>query len=156
MKESATAQPVVVGIDGSKAAIRAAFWAVDEAVSRDAPLRLLCAIEQDDNQETDPDDTARKLATAEMAVRHAITAIEGAGKPVKIETEVTHRPAIGALIGASASAAMVCVGAVGLRHFRPGRVGSTALWPYRRVARWRSFAPATTTSTGLRMGSSSR
>ncbi len=30
------------------------------------------------------------------------------------------------LVRASASAALVCVGAVGLRHFRPGRVGSTA------------------------------
>ena len=47
MKELATPQPVVVGIDGSKAAIRAALWAVDEAASRDTPLRLLCAIEQD-------------------------------------------------------------------------------------------------------------
>jgi len=115
MKESATARPVVVGIDGSKAAIRAALWAVDEAVSRDAPVRLLCATEQDGTQ-----------ATAEMAIRHAITAIEATGKPVKIETEVSHGPAIGSLISASASAAMVCVGAVGLRHFRPGRVGSTA------------------------------
>nr|WP_293313998.1 universal stress protein [Mycobacterium sp.] len=48
------------------------------------------------------------------------------GKPAKIETAVTAEPAIGALIRASASAAMVCVGAVGLRHFQPGRVGSTA------------------------------
>jgi nucleotide-binding universal stress UspA family protein len=126
MKELAMPQPVVVGIDGSKAAIRAALWAVDEAVSRDAPLHLLCAIEPDHNQETKPDDAARKPATAETAVRHAVAAIEAGGKPVKIEIEVTHGPAIGSLIRASASAAMLCVGAVGLRHFRPGRVGSTA------------------------------
>ena len=31
----------IVGIDGSKAALRAALWAVDEAVSRDTPLRLV-------------------------------------------------------------------------------------------------------------------
>jgi nucleotide-binding universal stress UspA family protein len=125
MNELVTAQSIVVGIDGSKAAIRAALWAVDEAVSRDAPLRLLCAIEHGDTEET-VDDAAGKLATAEMAVRHALTAIEAVGKAVKIETGVTHGPAIGSLISASASAAMVCVGAVGLRHFRPGRVGSTA------------------------------
>ncbi len=29
---------VVVGIDGSRSAIGAALWAVDEAVSRDIPL----------------------------------------------------------------------------------------------------------------------
>ena len=120
MNELAKPQSIVVGIDGSKAAIRAALWAVDEAVSRDVPLRLLCAIEQDDK--TEPD----KPAAAEMVVRHALRAIEAVGRPVKIETEVTHGPAIGSLISASASAAMVCVGAVGLRHFQPGRVGSTA------------------------------
>ena len=36
---------VVVGIDGSRAAVGAALWAVDEAVSRDIPLRLVYAIE---------------------------------------------------------------------------------------------------------------
>lgn len=126
MKELVTPQPIVVGIDGSKAALRAALWAVDEAASRDAPLRLLCAIERDDDPETGPQDEARELTAAEMAIRHALTAIEAVGKPVKTETEITHGPAIGSLVSASASAAMVCVGAVGLRHFRPGRVGSTA------------------------------
>ena len=32
---------VVVGIDGSRSAVGAALWAVDEAVSRDIPLRLV-------------------------------------------------------------------------------------------------------------------
>jgi len=114
MTELAIPLPIVVGIDGSKAAIRTALWAVDEAVSRDAPLRLVCAVEQGDT------------GTAEIALHHARNAIEAVGKAVKIETEVTRGPAIGSLLGASASAAMVCVGAVGLRHFRPGRVGSTA------------------------------
>ncbi|OBK35969.1 hypothetical protein A5658_07340 [Mycobacterium sp. 1245111.1] len=35
---------VVVGIDGSQAALRAAEWAVDEAVSREIPLRLVHTI----------------------------------------------------------------------------------------------------------------
>jgi nucleotide-binding universal stress UspA family protein len=126
MNELPTPRPIVVGIDGSKAAIRAALWAVDEAVGRDVPLRLLYAIEQGGAQEAEPDAMARKLATAETTVRHAFTAIEATGAPVKIETEIAQGPPIGSLIGASASAAMVCVGAVGLRHFRPGRVGSTA------------------------------
>lgn len=55
-----------------------------------------------------------------------MTAVRAAGKPVQIETEVVAGPAVGSLIRSSASAAMVCVGAVGLRHFQPGRVGSTA------------------------------
>jgi nucleotide-binding universal stress UspA family protein len=126
MNESRAPLPIVVGIDSSKAAIQAAFWAVDEAVSRDVPLRLLYAIEQGDALTAEPEATARKLAAAETAVHRAVTAMEATGKPVKIETEIAQGPPIGSLIHASASAAMVCVGAVGLRHFRPDRVGSTA------------------------------
>ena len=33
--------PVVVGVDGSDAAIDAAKWAIDEAISRDVPLRIV-------------------------------------------------------------------------------------------------------------------
>jgi nucleotide-binding universal stress UspA family protein len=118
VNELTTPLSIVVGVDGSKAAIRAALWAVDEAVSRDASLRLVCATEQAEQE--------REPAAGQAAIRQAVKAIEAAGKPVKIETEVVHGPAIGCLISASASAVMVCVGAVGLRHFRPGRVGSTA------------------------------
>ncbi len=126
MNESLPSRPVVVGIDGSKAAVHAALWAVDEAVSRDVPLRLLYAVERCDAPDADPDAVARTLASAETAVRRATTAIEATGHPVKIETEIAEGPAIGSLIRASVSAAMVCVGAVGLRHFQSGRVGSTA------------------------------
>ncbi len=126
MNESSTPPSIVVGIDGSKAAVSAALWAIDEAVSRDIPLRLSYAIEPDDAESARPDKAARKLATAENAVRYAFMAVEAADKPVKIEVEITQERAITSLIRASASAAMVCVGAIGLRHFQPGRVGATA------------------------------
>lgn len=126
MNESPTPVSIVVGIDGSKAAVHAALWAVDEAVTRDIPLRLLYAIEPDDAEPVRPDRAARKLAIAENAIRYAFTAVEAADKPVKIEVEITQERAITSLIRASASAAMVCIGAVGAYHFRPGRVGSTA------------------------------
>jgi nucleotide-binding universal stress UspA family protein len=41
MDAAASTLPVIVGIDGSKAAVRAALWAAGEAVSRDVPIRLL-------------------------------------------------------------------------------------------------------------------
>jgi len=126
MNELPIPLPIVVGIDGSKAAMRAALWAVDEAVSRDVPVRLLYAIEQGIAPEAEPEAAARNLGTAETAVHRAVMAIEGMGQPVKIETEIVQGPPIGSLIAASASAAMVCVGAIGLRHFRPARVGSIA------------------------------
>ena len=126
MNESPTPLSIVVGIDGSKAAVNAALWAVDEAVSRDIPLRLLYAIEPENAESARPDGAARKLAVAENAVRYAFMAVEAADKPVKIEVEITQERAIMSLIRASTSAAMVCVGAVGAHHFEPGRVGSTA------------------------------
>ena len=45
-----TAAPIVSGIDGSKAAIRAVIWAPDEAVTGDTNLRLVHVI--DDNART--------------------------------------------------------------------------------------------------------
>ena len=119
-----TQPAVVVGVDGSTAALRAALWAVDEAVSRDIPLRLVHALDGDGVWSRD--DTARTFATAERAVRRVIAAVEATDKPVKIEVDITKGPPVGTLVRASRSAAMVCVGAVGSDHFQPDRVGSTA------------------------------
>jgi nucleotide-binding universal stress UspA family protein len=41
MNDKHAPSAVVVGIDGSPPAIRAAQWAIDEAVSRSVPLRLV-------------------------------------------------------------------------------------------------------------------
>ncbi|GBG39179.1 universal stress protein [Mycobacterium montefiorense] len=121
MQDFATPRSIVVGIDGSKAALRAAHWAVDEAVRRDVPLRLLYANIQDGARA----DVAGQLAIAESALRRAQSAIEETNRQVKIETEIVNQPPTKSLIRASASAAMVCVGAVGLQHFQAGRTGST-------------------------------
>jgi nucleotide-binding universal stress UspA family protein len=117
---------VVVGIDGSRAAVDAALWAVDEAVSRDIPLRLVSAIEPSDRNRVDPATVARDLATAETAVRYAFMAIESTDKPVKIEVEILQdRSPARALLEASESAAMLCIGSIGLKHTTEGRVGDT-------------------------------
>ena len=44
MRETFTPPSVVVGIDGSRAAVGAALQVADEAVSRDVPLCLLYAV----------------------------------------------------------------------------------------------------------------
>jgi nucleotide-binding universal stress UspA family protein len=116
---------VVVGIDGSRSAIDAALWAVDEAVSRDIPLRLVFAIDPA-CAGTDPRDTARDLARAEVAVKQAFTAVESTDKPVKIEVEILQERPTQALVNASRWAALLCVGATGLKHCAQRRVGSTA------------------------------
>lgn len=116
---------VVVGIDGSRSALGAALWAVDEAAVRDIPLRLVYAIDPDSSA-AGTDKAARELATAEAAVRHAMTAVESTEAPVKIEMEVLQEKPARALLEASRRAAMLCVGSVGLKHSAHGQVGSTA------------------------------
>jgi nucleotide-binding universal stress UspA family protein len=126
MQEHCPSPPaVVVGIDGSRSAVDAALWAVDEAVSRDIPLRLLYAIDPT-RSGTNPQDAARDLAAAEIAVRHAFTAVESTNKPAKIEVEILQDWPTRALLEASRWAALVCVGAMGFTHCAHGRIGSTA------------------------------
>lgn len=108
-----TAPAVVVGIDGSRAGVRAALWAVREAVSRDVPLRLVAVSE----------DAADDV---QAAVQAATAAVDTAGTPVRIEADVRSGSPTLALLEASRTAAMICIGAVGLRHFTRHRIGSTA------------------------------
>jgi nucleotide-binding universal stress UspA family protein len=84
------------------------------------------AIDSTDNSDTDTQGAARKLATAELSVRYAFTAVESTEKPVKIEVEILHGHPTRALMDASRAAAMLCVGSIGLKHFTEGRVGSAA------------------------------
>lgn len=116
---------VVVGIDGSAAAVTAALWAIDEAVSRDIPLRLVYAIEPQ-APPLSPQQAARDLATAEIAVREAFMAVESLEEPVKIEVEIVQDGPERALVVASRSAALVCVGALGRDHALGRRLGSVA------------------------------
>lgn len=112
---------VIVGIDGSRSAIRAALWAIDEAACRDIPLRLISVISQ---SPADESNDAWQLAAAEQAIHHALDAIEATNRPVKLEVQIVHGTPSAAL--RDSSAAMICVGAIGLRHFDQNGIGSTA------------------------------
>ncbi len=127
MAESFTPPSIVVGVDGSRGAVRAAVWAIDEALSRDIPLRLVYSIEPHDSEPADPQDPERRLASAELAIRYAANAIEATDRPVKVESEIVEGKPTATLVEASRSAAMICVGAVGLKHFDHNRIGSTAI-----------------------------
>lgn len=117
------ARPVVVGVDGSRAAAHAALWAVDEAVSRDIPLRLVSVIDPVGISSAHAD--AVQDASANAALYEARRAIDATGKPVKIETEILRGKPLAALVEQSLWAAMVCVGSIGLKHACDG-VGSVA------------------------------
>lgn len=115
--------PVIVGIDGSQAAVSAALWAVDEAISRGVPLRLVSVIKP-----THPsaDDYAHDLARAEVWLRGARQAVQAAGKPVNVETDIPRGPAAPVLVEASRDAEMLCVGSVGIGRYARSILGSTA------------------------------
>lgn len=119
-----TAPAIVVGIDGSAAAARAAVWAIDEAISRDIPLRLVAVPERDAGSGSDPSEAS---VQARSAVQAAAAAVRADGRPVRMETEVVTGAPTLVLLEASRTAAMICVGAVGLRHFGHHRVGSTSV-----------------------------
>ena len=55
-------KPIIVGIDGSQAAIAAALWGIDEATSRAVPLRLVSVMKLTHGS---PDDYDRDLEHAE-------------------------------------------------------------------------------------------
>ena len=124
MQSVETPPSVVVGIDGSDAAVGAALWGIDEAVARDIPLRLVYAIDPRERIHRDADSFAHRLATAEIAVRYAMMAVEASEQPVKIEIEIVHDHPVAALTRASRSAVLLCLGAS--RHSGVKRVGSTA------------------------------
>lgn len=122
-REARTVKPIVVGIDGSSAAIAAALWAVDEAITRGAPLRLISVVKPTHES---PEDYERDLAHAEKSLREVAAAVAATGKCVEVETDVPRGPAASVLIEASSQAAMICVGCVGIGRYARSIVGSTA------------------------------
>jgi nucleotide-binding universal stress UspA family protein len=120
MDHSSPSAPVIVGIDGSTAALRAALWAVDEAVSRDTPLRLVHVVPASVH---DPDDA---FADAQHILHKAWTEVEATGKPAKIESEILRGDPADALVEASRAAHLVCVGWKGTHDSPRGHRGSTA------------------------------
>ncbi|WP_343574821.1 universal stress protein [Mycobacterium sp.] len=129
MRESNPPRPaVVVGIDGSQAAIRAAEWAVDEAMNREIPLRLIHVIPE--HVEPAPmaavGNVQMEVEYGETALRIASAAVEATGMPVKVETELGRGNPVTTLVAESRSAAMLCIGSVGIGHFAQALLGSTA------------------------------
>jgi nucleotide-binding universal stress UspA family protein len=127
MQRSDPPTAIVVGIDGSSAAVKAALWAIDEAVNRDIPLRLVYAIDPRETFPRNAGSVAHRLFTAEIAVRYALMAVEASHELVKVEVEIVQEQPLTALTRASRSAAMVCIGAIGLNQCMPTRVGSLAV-----------------------------
>ncbi|MGZ4563804.1 MAG: universal stress protein [Mycobacterium sp.] len=116
-------KPILVGIDGSSAAITAALWGIDEAITRGVPLRLISVVKPTHGS---PEDYERDVAHAEKSLREARFAVEATGKLVAVETDMPRGPAGSVLLEASSDAEMICVGCVGIGRYARSIVGSTA------------------------------
>nr|WP_234816387.1 universal stress protein [Mycolicibacterium agri] len=71
----------MAGIDGSAAAVQAAEWAVDKAVSRDVPLRLVYVTKA---KHLGAEDYYADVRRAKASLHEARAAIEATGAPVKL------------------------------------------------------------------------
>ena len=126
MNSAESAGPVVVGVDGSDAAIGAAEWAIKEAIHQDVPLRLVYVIQIADGPMRSADASSAEEDYAESSLRAARLAVEQTGLPVKIDTAVLYGDVDCALIAESSSATLICVGSVGIGRVANMVVGSTA------------------------------
>jgi nucleotide-binding universal stress UspA family protein len=117
---------IIVGIDGSKAADHAAVWAIDEAVSRDIPLRLVHVIDDHADAKLHSHDLDADYAEAEHITNRTWSAVEATGMPVKLEMEILRGAPAPMLVQASRSAAMVCVGWRSHNGSSRRNLGSTA------------------------------
>jgi nucleotide-binding universal stress UspA family protein len=121
-----TPAPVMVGIDGSKPSLRAAVWAIDEAIARDTVLRLVYVVNPVRGEDLDD-----AMADARHALHHAWETVADTGKPVKLESEILRGEPAEELVHASQRAGLLCVGRRGAKDSGSHERGTTA----RAVAR---------------------
>jgi nucleotide-binding universal stress UspA family protein len=120
MQQNGSATSIVVGIDGSLSAVHAARWAIEEAVSREIPLRLIHVV-----QSTSADEH-REVEEGEPALREARSAITQTGRNVKVETDVVRGPVAATLVAEASEAVMICLGSAGSELQAAKFIGATA------------------------------
>ncbi len=117
---------VIVGVNGSQAAVNAAKWAIDEARNRQMPLRFVYVIPRREAQMASAFTSEWEAERAEMALSQAESAVRSEGKPVEVETAILSGDPAQVLIGQSQDAALVCVGTARRGWASDGLLGPTA------------------------------
>ena len=124
------AKSVVVGVNGSHAAVNAAKWAIDEALSKQMPLRLVYVVRRKGDRVGSNEASEWALERAEMVLSQAESAVlseaKAQGKLVEIETIVLSGDPAQALINESQDAALMCVGTSRHGLAADGLLGPTA------------------------------
>jgi nucleotide-binding universal stress UspA family protein len=101
--------PVVVGADGSDCGLRAVRWAAEEAVRRDAPLRIVHATPHLGNRGVAGSAPA-DLPRARGATAQAYTVAVHTAPSIDVSTEVVPGEPVAALLRAAEDAQLVALG----------------------------------------------
>ncbi|MGW4163420.1 universal stress protein [Streptomyces sp. NPDC004788] len=122
--------PLVVGVDGSDAGLRAADWAADEAVRLGLPLRVVYASLWERYEGSVPagsPDRPTGQVLAETVVATAAARVRRRAPGLKVTTAVLPEDAESALLGEGLSAEAVVVGSRGRGELTSLLLGSVSL-----------------------------
>ncbi|MET7451966.1 universal stress protein [Streptomyces sp. NPDC005574] len=122
--------PIVAGVDGSAASLRAVDWAADEAALRGVPLRLVYAYLWERYEGSSPTQFLGKPSRKVLAADVVGGAAERAGRrraEVKITTEVLSEEPEYALVREGRGAAALVLGARGRGGLAEMLLGSVSL-----------------------------
>lgn len=126
VRNTRPAPAVVVGVDGSHAAVEAARWALDEAVARQLPLRLVHVADPESTLPQSPQELPLGVEYGETVLREARAATDRAGESVPVETAIVAGDPAQMLLAESRTAELVCVGSTGIGAVSEALLGSVA------------------------------
>lgn len=121
METMETTAPVMVGVDGSTASIRAALWAAEEAAGRDTSLDLIYVVDPDRVENLDD-----AMAAARHAIHRTWETVTKSDETVKLNAEILLGNPIVKLTEVGRRAALLCLGHKGTKDSAPSARGSTA------------------------------
>lgn len=122
--------PLVVGVDGSDASLRAAYWAVDEAARHGLPLRLVHASLWERYEGAVPTDTRERPSERVMAEHVVASAAERARRrdpAVKVTTAIAPEEPTEALLREGNEATALVTGSRGRGGLKGLLLGSVGL-----------------------------
>lgn len=122
-------KPVIVGTDGSAASARAVAWAIQEAVRRDVPLRIVAALPLSRRDDwLGPADSLYGVLreTAVHALDEAADSASLAAPELTVDTSLVIGEPGPILADLSPSASMLVVGECGTATHRTGHLGSVS------------------------------
>ncbi|MFF0452216.1 universal stress protein [Nocardia africana] len=126
----ASKAPVVVGVDSSDDALRAARWAADDAALHRVPLEVVSAVPPVPEDRAEDEGVCayheRTREQAQRAVAAAARVAADIAPKVDIDTAVIDAPIIPALLSQADEARLVVVGARGLGAYQRSLLGSVS------------------------------